>query len=83
MRGWGEVTAGYSWFINNGVDKIVEKIKERKSTLDPTVPGDYEKEVYLDALRVTAEGIVTLAERYAIEADRLASVEKDPKRKRT
>ena len=82
VRGWGEVTAGYSWFINNGVDKIVEKIKERKSTLDPTVPGDYEKEVYLDALLITAEGIVTLAERYAIEADRLASVEKDPKRKK-
>lgn len=82
VRGWGEVTAGYSWFINNGVDKIVEKIKARKAMLDPTVPGDYEKEVYLDALLVVAEGMVTLAERYAIEADRLASIEKDPKRKK-
>ena len=65
VRGWGEVTAGYSWFINNGVEGLVNRIKERKSRLDPTVPGDYEKEVYLEALLIVAEGMVVLAGRYA------------------
>jgi len=82
VRGWGEVTAGYSWFINNGVEGLVNRIKERKSRLDPTVPGDYEKEVYLDALLIVAEGMVVLAGRYAAEADRLASTEEDPTRKK-
>jgi pyruvate formate-lyase/glycerol dehydratase family glycyl radical enzyme len=82
VRGWGEVTAGYSWFINNGAEWLVNRIKERKSRLDPTVPGDYEKEVYLDALLIVAEGMVVLAGRYAAEADRLASMEENPARKK-
>lgn len=82
VRGWGEVTAGYSWFINNGVEGLVQKINARKAQLDATVPGDYEKEIYLDSLLYVAEGMVTLAERYAIEAERLASLEKDGKRKK-
>lgn len=82
VRGWGEVTAGYEWFINNGVEGLVEKIKARKAKLDATIPGDYEKDVYLDALLIAAEGIVTLAERYAIEADRLAALEENPKRRK-
>lgn len=81
VRGWGEVTAGYEWFIRNGVEGIVARIMERKAALDATRPGEYEKEVYLDALLVVAEGMVLLAERYASEADRLAAVESDPKRK--
>lgn len=82
VRGWGEVTAGYSWFINNGVEGLVNRIKERKSRLDPTVPGDYEKDVYLEALLIVAEGMAVLAGRYAAEADRLASTEEDPTRKK-
>ena len=81
VRGWGEVTAGYAWFINNGVEGLVKKITARKAQLDDTVPGDYEKGIYLDALLVVAEGMVTLAERYAIEAERLAGLEKDAKRR--
>ncbi|WP_352401956.1 glycyl radical protein [Synergistes jonesii] len=81
VRGWGEVTAGYGWFIDNGVEGLRKRILERKAKLDATVPGDYEKEVYLDALLITAEGMEILAERYAAEAERLAGEEKDPKRK--
>ena len=82
VRGWGEVTAGYSWFINNGLEALIEKIKARKAKLDATIPGDYEKEVYLDALLITAEGMIRLAGRYAAEADRLAASEKDPQRRK-
>jgi formate C-acetyltransferase len=82
VRGWGEVTAGYESIIAGGVDGLVKKINERKSKLDATIPGDYEKEVYLDALLLVAEGLVVLAERYAVEADRLASTESGPARKK-
>lgn len=81
VRGWGEVTAGYEWFIKNGVAGLREKICERKAKLDATLPGDYEKEVYLDALLIVCCGIETLAERYAAEAERLAGEEKEPGRK--
>ncbi|MDO5114508.1 MAG: formate C-acetyltransferase/glycerol dehydratase family glycyl radical enzyme [Synergistaceae bacterium] len=81
VRGWGEVTAGYEWFINNGVEGLRKRILERKAKLDATVPGDYEKEVYLDALLTVCEGLETLAERYAIEAERLAAKEQEPRRK--
>jgi len=82
VRGWGEVTAGYEWFINNGVEGIISLIKETKQSLDPTRPGDYEKEIYLDALLIAAEGMITLAERYAIEAERLLESETNPQRKK-
>lgn len=82
VRGWGEVTAGYEWFINNGVEGIVSLVQAQKESLDATRPGDYEKEIYLDSLLVVAEGMVTLAERYALEADRLAAEEKDGTRRR-
>ncbi len=81
VRGWGEVTAGYEWFINNGVEGIAEKIRAEKAKLDATRPGEYEKEIYLDALLIVAEGLVILAGRYADEADRLAALETDPARK--
>ena len=81
VRGWGEVTAGYEWFINNGVEGLRKKILERKSTIDATIPGDYEKGIYLDALLTVCEGMETLAERYAAEADRLATQEENPTRR--
>lgn len=81
VRGWGEVTAGYAWFIKNGVEGLRKRILDRKSQLDATVPGDYEKEVYLDALLIVCQGMEILAERYASEARRMAESEKDAKRK--
>ncbi|MDL2263918.1 formate C-acetyltransferase/glycerol dehydratase family glycyl radical enzyme, partial [Synergistaceae bacterium OttesenSCG-928-I11] len=82
VRGWGEVTAGYEWFINNGVEGLIRRIEARKAKLDATVPGDYEKEVYLDAMLIAAEGLLVLAERYAAEAARLAIEEKNPVRRK-
>lgn len=81
VRGWGETTAGYRQIIEEGIAGIVETIQERKKLLDPTVPGDIEKENYLEALLISAEGICDLAERYAKEAERLASEETDETRK--
>ncbi len=81
VRGWGETTAGYKQVIEEGIDGIVQNIKERLSRLDPCVPGDIEKIDYLNAMLISAEGICDLAERYAVEAERLAGLEKDETRK--
>ncbi|MCF7935986.1 MAG: formate C-acetyltransferase/glycerol dehydratase family glycyl radical enzyme [Synergistales bacterium] len=81
VRGWGEVTAGYEWFINNGVEGVVEKIRERRERLDATRPGEYEQEIYLDSLLIVAEGMVILSERYAAEAERQMQNETDATRK--
>ena len=81
VRGWGETTAGYRQVIEEGIESIRDTIRERKEKLDSTVPGDIEKEDYLNALLISAEGICELAERYAKEAERLAGEETDETRK--
>ncbi|MDD4753963.1 MAG: formate C-acetyltransferase/glycerol dehydratase family glycyl radical enzyme [Desulfitobacteriaceae bacterium] len=82
VRGWGETTAGYQWLISEGVSGIVKVIEKGRAQLDITVPGDYEKDYYLKSLLIVAEGMVILAQRYAVEADRLAAREKDSRRKK-
>lgn len=77
VRGWGETTAGYKQVINEGIEAICENIKARMAKLDAAVPGDIEKENYLKAMLISAEGICELAERYAKEAERLAAEEQD------
>jgi formate C-acetyltransferase len=81
VRGWGEVTAGYEWFIHHGAEGLIEKIQARKNALDGSRPGEYAKGTYLDSLLIVAEGLKILGERYAREARRLASEEEDSQRK--
>lgn len=81
VRGWGETTAGYTQVINEGIEAICENIKARLEKLDATVPGDIDKQNYLQSMLISAEGICELAERYAKEAERLAELEKDEVRK--
>ena len=56
-------------------------MKRKRATLDTTEPGDYEKDYYLKSLLIVADGMKILAQRYAMEAERLASVEKEDKRR--
>ena len=81
VRGWGEVTAGYTDVINEGIAAIRRRITAKMSQLDTTVPGDYEKEMYYKALLASADGVVALANRYSKEAARLAAIENDETRK--
>lgn len=81
VRGWGETTAGYRQIIQEGTVGIRQNIEKRRERLNLTAPGDYEKDRYLEAMLISAEGIEILAERYAKEAERLAAIEKDPVRK--
>jgi pyruvate formate-lyase/glycerol dehydratase family glycyl radical enzyme len=82
VRGWGETTAGYETIITEGLEGIKAHIAQVRETLDITKPGHYEKQVYLNALDMTAEGIIALSKRYAAEAERLAEQEEDDIRKK-
>lgn len=82
VRGWGETTAGYRQVIEEGIEGICETIRKRRALLDATVPGDIEKDHYLQAMLISAEGICILADRYADEAKRLAEVETDETRRK-
>ena len=55
VRGWGEVTAGYEWFIKNGVNGIV-KLVEAEGGPGRDAARRLRKEAYLDSLLVVAEG---------------------------
>jgi formate C-acetyltransferase len=82
VRGFGETTAGYETVIKEGINGIVERIKKSLSTLDAAEPGGLDRINYCKALLLAAEGIVTLAERYALEAERQAAETSDPKRRK-
>jgi len=75
VRGFGETTAGYEWLLQAGLSGIESSVKQRRSRLDLTDPGDYEKDYYLNSLLIVIDGMKILARRYGEEAQRLASVE--------
>jgi len=81
VRGFGETTPGYAWILRYGIKGLEEKVNERRSRLDMTVPGDYEKDTYLRSMLLVTEGIVGLANRYSALAEEMAENETDPKRK--
>jgi formate C-acetyltransferase len=81
VRGPGEVTVGFDLLLREGIHGILERIERRQAELDPAAPGNHRRLAYLRALRVAAEGIVILAQRYAEEAERLAGLSSDPQRR--
>jgi formate C-acetyltransferase len=81
VRGFGETTAGYTWLIGEGISGIERVVREKRAALDLTVPGDYEKDYYLESLLIVAEGMKILAARYGAEARKLAEKEEDEGRR--
>ena len=82
VRGFGETTAGYATVINEGINGIVDRINAVMAETDTAAPGGLDRMHYLQALLLSAEGIVTLAERYAVEAERQAAETSDPRRRK-
>ena len=81
IRGPGELTADYEWVITSGIKGTRQRIEEKLASLDVATYEGYEKSIYLNALLIVCDGIVTLAERYAQLAEKMAAEEKDPQRK--
>ena len=81
VRGPGELTPGFDWLLEAGITGIRETIEEVLAKTEASAPNGYEKRTYLEALKISCEGILILARRYAAEAKRLADLEEDPRRK--
>ncbi len=81
VRGFGETTSGYETVITEGINGITDRVRATMKEVDVAAPGGLDKMHYLKALLIAAEGIVTLAERYALEAERQAAETSDPQRK--
>ncbi|MDJ0817568.1 MAG: pyruvate formate lyase family protein, partial [Desulfobacterales bacterium] len=81
VRGPGELTAGFDLLLSEGINGLIKRIEKKESELDPAGQGNYSKIAYLRALRIAAEGIITLAGRYGDEAERLSGEEKNPQRR--
>ena len=82
VRGFGETTAGYETVVTEGINGIMDRVRATMKEVDVAAPGGLDKMNYLKALLISAEGIVTLAERYALEAERQAAEATDSVRKR-
>lgn len=81
VRGPGELTPDYPWILQAGIKGIQNHIQQNLNSIDPAKAGGYEKRLYLQALLISSEGIITLAKRYAWEAKRLAGKEQSTRRK--
>lgn len=81
VRGWGELTADYALFVNEGVIGIEKRIRDALNSLDITAPGHYKKIKYLNSLLLVTDGLRQLGKRYAAKAATMAETESNPKRK--
>lgn len=72
----------YAWVLNGGLNGILTQIEEAKRNIDTGDPEGLEKWSFLEGARLSLEGMIILAERYASLAREMAAKEPDSERKR-
>ncbi len=78
----GEVTPDYQdQLFPKGFGGIIREAKEKKAALSYADADSQEKMEFYDSVILTSQGIILYANRYADEAERLAKIEKDEKRR--
>lgn len=78
----GEVTPDYQeQLFPKGFGGIIREAEEKKAALSYADADSQEKIEFYDSVILTSKGIILYANRYAKEAERLAEIEKDEKRK--
>lgn len=78
----GRFVLDYEKVLTVGFNGILKEIKERKSRLQVVTIDDYKKIVFYKAARDCCEGVISWANNYAYEAERLAKKESNPQRKK-
>jgi formate C-acetyltransferase len=84
----GKDTSGHGVFLPNydlvikiGTNGLRKRINEKLASLDVSIPGHYERVIYLNALLIVCDGINAFTKRYANLAREKAIEEKNPQRK--
>ncbi|MEW5289291.1 glycyl radical protein [Erwinia papayae] len=80
--GVGHVCVDYGKILNKGFRGIIEEVNDALARLDRSEPGYIRKEQFYQAVIISYQAAIVFAHRYADEALRLASREKEPQRKR-
>ena len=81
FNGVGHISVDYAKVLSKGLNGIIAEAKNELTMLDVSGPADLKKMHFLDAVVIANEAVVTFAGRFAVEADKLATKEKDPARK--
>lgn len=79
--GIGHFLPNYIEVAKRGTRAIVSDLRERRSKLDLTVTGDVEKDMWYEGAITILEGLPVWAKKHAVEARRIASAEKNEKRR--
>lgn len=72
---------GYERVLNWGANGLIAKVEQRMSELDLTDIEQFEQHIYLRAMKISLEAVVSFSRRYSAEAKKLAETETDPQRK--
>ena len=78
----GRFVLDYEKVLSIGFNGILKEIKEKASHLQVVTMEDFRKVQFYKAARDCCEGVITWANNYASEAERLAREEKDAQRKK-
>ena len=81
VRGYGETTPGWDRLLTLGISGIRKEAEEALAKLDDSHVGDLEKMFFLKSEIIVCEGIITLANRHADLAEKMAAGCADPVRK--
>ena len=77
----GRFVLDYEKVLSIGFKGIMQEIEERELRLKAVTMDDFRKVQFYKAARDCCEGIITWANNYTSEAEKLARTEKDPRRK--
>jgi formate C-acetyltransferase len=72
---------GFDRVPREGFNKILEKIDAVKAGLDSANINDFNKSIFLDAVRIAVNAVIMFARRYADLAKKMARKEPDSRRK--
>jgi formate C-acetyltransferase len=81
QNGVGHIVQDHGYVISKGYAQIRDDAEQVLLSLDLTQPGNIRKEAFLRAELIVCDAVMEFGRRYAREARRLASEEKDETRK--
>jgi pyruvate formate-lyase/glycerol dehydratase family glycyl radical enzyme len=81
VQGHGVFLPDYELVIKIGIEGIKKNVHKKLNFFDISLPGNFEKSIYLKALLIVCDGISRLAKRYATLAREMLKNEKQPNRK--
>jgi formate C-acetyltransferase len=81
FNGVGHISVDYAKVLAEGLYGVIGEAQAELAKLDITNPDDHQKMHFLKAVIIANQAVIHFAERFAVEAERLAAETKDLRRK--